>query len=154
MIDVFTHSIDYYPSPVLYPITNRGFDGLAWSEPVYLALNYVLLVAAYLWLFRTRRRSTAIGSTTGRSHALGAHFSVENRLSTAIMVKFASLSLRYIAMLLASCATRNMEHVPAPKTPAPLAFRPYVNDDVGHLLAPLEAGVTQRAGAKRRELRN
>ena len=154
MIDVFTHSIDYYPSPVLYPITNRGFDGLAWSEPVYLALNYVLLVAAYLWLFRTRRRSTAIGSTTGRSHALGAHFSVENRLSTAIMVKFASLSLRYIAMLLASCATRNMEHVPAPKTPAPLASRPYVNDDAGHLVATLEAGVTQRAGAKRRELRN
>ena len=60
VIDVFTHSIDYYPSPVIYPITNRGFDGLAWSKPVYLALNYVLLVAAYLWLFRTRRRSKAI----------------------------------------------------------------------------------------------
>ena len=104
---------------------------------MYLALNYALLVTAYLWLFRTRKRSTAIGSTTGRSHALGAHFSVENRLSTAIMVKFASLSLRYIAMLLASCATRNMEHVPAPKTPAPLASRPYVNDDAGHLASLL-----------------
>ena len=60
MIDVFAHSIDYDPSPVLYPITNRGFDGLAWSKPVYIALNYALLVAAYLWLFRTRKRSTAI----------------------------------------------------------------------------------------------
>ena len=60
VIDVFTHSIDYYPSPVIYPITNRGFDGLAWSKPVYLALNYALLVAACLWLFRTRGRSKAI----------------------------------------------------------------------------------------------
>jgi len=26
IIDVFTHSADYYPSPVLYPITRQGFD--------------------------------------------------------------------------------------------------------------------------------
>lgn len=30
VIDVFTHSADDYPSPVLYPITRVGFDGIAW----------------------------------------------------------------------------------------------------------------------------
>ena len=29
VIDVFTQSADFYPSSVLYPITQRGFDGLA-----------------------------------------------------------------------------------------------------------------------------
>src|SRR5450759_146366 len=46
VIDVFTHSADYYPSPVLYPITQRGFDGLAWNTPWFMVLNYVVLAAA------------------------------------------------------------------------------------------------------------
>src|SRR5581483_8282817 len=31
VIDVFTHSATFYPSPVLYPFTLRGFDGIAWN---------------------------------------------------------------------------------------------------------------------------
>jgi hypothetical protein len=55
-IDVFTHSVDYYPSPVLYPITRQGFDGVAWNTPWFLALNYAALAASYWWLWRTRQR--------------------------------------------------------------------------------------------------
>jgi len=55
-IDVFTHSSEYYPSPVLYPITDRGFDGIAWPTPWFMALNYAALVVAAVWLFRVRRR--------------------------------------------------------------------------------------------------
>jgi hypothetical protein len=29
VIDVFTHSANYYAVPVLFPITERGFDGIA-----------------------------------------------------------------------------------------------------------------------------
>jgi hypothetical protein len=50
VIDVFTHSAAYYPAPVLYPITERGFDGIAWNTPWFLALNYVALGAVGLWL--------------------------------------------------------------------------------------------------------
>ena len=55
VIDVFTHSADYYPAPVFYPITQRGFDGIAWNTPWFLALNYVALGATGLWLLRGRR---------------------------------------------------------------------------------------------------
>ncbi len=55
VIDVFTHSADYYPAPVLYPITERGFDGLAWNTPWFLLLNYVALGAVCLWLLRSAR---------------------------------------------------------------------------------------------------
>ena len=54
VIDVFTHSADYYPVPVLYPFTQRGFDGLAWNTPWFLALNYAAIVLALLFVSLTR----------------------------------------------------------------------------------------------------
>ena len=54
VIDVFTHSAEYYPSPVLYPITQRGFDGLAWNTPWFLALNYAVLCVVGWWLWKSR----------------------------------------------------------------------------------------------------
>ena len=56
VIDVFTHSADYYPSPVLYPITERGFDGLAWNTPWFMFLNYSVLGATGLWLWHSRKK--------------------------------------------------------------------------------------------------
>lgn len=54
LIDVFTHSADYYPVPVLYPITYRGFDGLAWNTPWFMMVNYATLVLVGLWLVLSR----------------------------------------------------------------------------------------------------
>jgi membrane-bound metal-dependent hydrolase YbcI (DUF457 family) len=34
VIDVFTHSANSCPSSVLYPISQRGFDGIAWNAPM------------------------------------------------------------------------------------------------------------------------
>ena len=53
VIDVFTHSADYYAVPVLYPITERGFDGIAWNTPWMLALNCAALGAAIWWAYRS-----------------------------------------------------------------------------------------------------
>ncbi|MBI5898476.1 MAG: hypothetical protein HZB40_04565 [Rhodocyclales bacterium] len=51
LIDVLTHSSDYYASPVLYPLTYEGFDGMAWNTPWFMAANYLALaICAYaLW---------------------------------------------------------------------------------------------------------
>lgn len=61
VIDIPTHSADFYPSPVLYPITQRGFDGVAWNTPWFVVLNYSALcvVGIYLaWLYGWRRSKT------------------------------------------------------------------------------------------------
>ena len=55
VIDVFTHSADFYPAPVLYPITQRGFDGLAWNTPWFLVANYLALALVGAWWLRGRR---------------------------------------------------------------------------------------------------
>ncbi|WP_298835422.1 hypothetical protein [uncultured Piscinibacter sp.] len=63
VIDVFTHSADYYASPVLYPFTERGFDGIAWITPWFMALNYLALAAAGVALLMHRRRGTHTAPT-------------------------------------------------------------------------------------------
>jgi hypothetical protein len=55
VVDVFTHSADYYAVPVLYPFTERGFDGIAWTTPWFMALNYLSLALAGFWLLQHRR---------------------------------------------------------------------------------------------------
>jgi hypothetical protein len=53
VIDVFTHSTDYFAVPVLYPFTVRGFDGLAWNTPWFMVLNYMALTSTWMWLWRS-----------------------------------------------------------------------------------------------------
>ena len=59
ILDVFTHSKDYYPSPILYPITYAGLNGIAWNEPIFLLLNYLALALLYAVLLFTRRKIKA-----------------------------------------------------------------------------------------------
>lgn len=51
LIDVFTHSADFYPSPVFYPVTYWRFDGLAWNTPWFMVANCMALaiVALLVW---------------------------------------------------------------------------------------------------------
>jgi hypothetical protein len=59
VIDVFTHSADYYAVPVLYPFTQRGFDGIACITPWFMVLNYSALAAVGFWLWVSRIRPEA-----------------------------------------------------------------------------------------------
>lgn len=61
VIDVFTHSADYYASPVLYPFTERGFDGIAWITPWFMVVNYLALGVVGLLLVLSRPSKTIDG---------------------------------------------------------------------------------------------
>lgn len=54
MIDVFTHSKDFYPAPIFYPFTQWGFDGLAWNTPWFLIANHVIIALVIVWLLWRR----------------------------------------------------------------------------------------------------
>ena len=59
VIDVFTHSADFYPAPVLYPFTQQGLDGVAWNAPWFVAVNYTAIALAAWRLARARERGGA-----------------------------------------------------------------------------------------------
>ncbi|MCW5661887.1 MAG: metal-dependent hydrolase [Burkholderiaceae bacterium] len=65
VIDVFTHSAEFYPSPVLYPFTYWGFDGLAWNTPWFMVLNYAAIAAALVWWLVVRRRGARVDGRQG-----------------------------------------------------------------------------------------
>ena len=55
VIEAFTHTAAFFPAPILYPFTERGFDSLAWNTPWLTVLNYGALAAVGWWLLRSRR---------------------------------------------------------------------------------------------------
>lgn len=57
LIDVFTHSADFYPSPVFYPVTYWGFDGIAWNTPWFTVTNYLVIAIAAVVTLRRKSRT-------------------------------------------------------------------------------------------------
>ena len=57
LLDIPTHSADYYPVPALYPFTMSGIDGIAWNTPWFMIANYAALAGVALWLALRRRRA-------------------------------------------------------------------------------------------------
>ena len=57
VIDVSKHSADYYPSRVLYPITQRGFDALAWNTPYSWCRTISCSALSLVVLESTQKRS-------------------------------------------------------------------------------------------------
>jgi membrane-bound metal-dependent hydrolase YbcI (DUF457 family) len=56
LIDIPTHSFEFYPTPFLWPLSNYRFDGYSWSHPVFQAVNYTLILFAFLYLRRRKER--------------------------------------------------------------------------------------------------
>jgi hypothetical protein len=58
MVDIFTHSDAFFPTPFLWPISSFHVNSFSWAEPWFMALNYSALVVAYSAWFITNRRQT------------------------------------------------------------------------------------------------
>lgn len=57
ILDIPTHSNEFFPTPFLWPATNVHFDGLPWSQtPWVMVLNFCALGASYLMLRRSKRK--------------------------------------------------------------------------------------------------
>lgn len=51
LTDVFSHSTSFFPTPFLFPISNFQVNGWNWHHPVFMAINYSLLVLVYVSLY-------------------------------------------------------------------------------------------------------
>ena len=52
LIDIPTHSYDYYATKVFWPLSNWGFDGLPWWTPWFWVSTYVALATVYAVMWR------------------------------------------------------------------------------------------------------
>lgn len=56
VLDVPTHTNEFFPTPWLWPLSHPTVDGISWSHPLIFLPNVVLLVGLYTWFFVIRRR--------------------------------------------------------------------------------------------------
>lgn len=59
LIDIPTHSYQFYPTPFLWPLSDWKFDGFSWGTPWFLILNYSAILIVYLLLRKKKRSETS-----------------------------------------------------------------------------------------------
>jgi hypothetical protein len=64
LIDIPTHSAEFFPTPFLWPISDFMIDGISWGVVWFMIMDVTLLVAVYTWLVMRKQRQNIISSRT------------------------------------------------------------------------------------------
>ena len=43
LLDFFTHSVQYFPTPILWPLSDYRFNGIRWANP-YILIGYIICI--------------------------------------------------------------------------------------------------------------
>ena len=49
LLDLLTHSIDFFPTPILWPISDYRFDGIPWSNSYIMITNIVCIFLIFIY---------------------------------------------------------------------------------------------------------
>lgn len=55
LIDIPTHSTQFYSTPFLWPVSDVKVNGISWGTPWFLALNYLIILLIYILFLRNKR---------------------------------------------------------------------------------------------------
>lgn len=58
LMDIPTHSHEFFPTPFLWPFFEFTVNGIPWSSPIILVPNIVLLILFYGWFFVAKKKKT------------------------------------------------------------------------------------------------
>lgn len=57
LMDIPSHSYDFYPTPFLWPVSDFKINGVHWGTPWFMITNYSLIVITYLVLYIWKKRN-------------------------------------------------------------------------------------------------
>ncbi|MBT4446570.1 hypothetical protein HOA92_00690 [archaeon] len=52
LLDIPTHTSAFYPTPFLWPVSEITFSGIQWSNPLFMKINYAMMIFAICFLYR------------------------------------------------------------------------------------------------------
>ena len=55
LLDIPSHTLQFFPTPVFYPISDFHIDGTRWSTPIVLFTNVGVLVVLWIYVLRKDR---------------------------------------------------------------------------------------------------
>lgn len=57
ILDIFTHSDEFFATPFLWPLSNFKIDGTPWSHPLIFFPNWILIIIGYtIWFIQKKRK--------------------------------------------------------------------------------------------------
>lgn len=63
LVDIPSHSKEFFPTPFLWPVSDFTVNGIAWGNPIIFIPNLILLAAAYsawvIWGMKKRKSVAA-----------------------------------------------------------------------------------------------
>lgn len=71
LVDIPTHSYQFYPTPFLWPLFGWKFNGFSWATPWFLIGNYTVVIVVYLLLFLHRKSQKRKMGTSSPPAATG-----------------------------------------------------------------------------------
>ena len=51
IIDLFTHSIEFFPTPIFWPLSNYRFDGIPWSNIYVFITNIIMIFLIFFYRY-------------------------------------------------------------------------------------------------------
>ena len=68
LLDFPFHSKEYFPTKLLYPLTNFSFDGIPWSNPEVWFPNISGIIILFIYRFKTKKNyhDSSIDSIQGK----------------------------------------------------------------------------------------
>jgi len=56
LVDIPTHSAEFFPTPFLWPISEFHVNGVSWGHPYIFFPNVIFLAVIYIWYFYFRKK--------------------------------------------------------------------------------------------------
>ena len=51
IVDLFTHSIEFFPTPIFWPLSNYRFDGIPWSNIYVFITNIIMIFLIFFYRY-------------------------------------------------------------------------------------------------------
>ena len=59
IIDIFSHSLEFFPTPFLWPLSDYVFNGIMWGNPYIFFPNWILLLILFIHFSLSKLRHKA-----------------------------------------------------------------------------------------------
>lgn len=58
LVDIPTHSYNFFPTPFLWPLSDFSVNGIPWSHPIIFIPNVIAILGLYLYWYIKRKKVT------------------------------------------------------------------------------------------------
>ena len=56
IIDIPTHTREFYPTPMLWPLSDYTINGISWANKWFMIINYSLILLVYIFIFYRKKQ--------------------------------------------------------------------------------------------------